>query len=326
MIAGVSLALDGVRPRIDAQLLAGDLDSRHFLSPPPVASSPPKPAGNGEHWSSLPLTFDALLLFDGSFTVSGKSLRHGQWLIEEPSIELTVANGGLDLQRLEGAMMRGEFALRGRLAPQGEDNPVWDLDYNLTVSGAELGQALFDSRNIDLSGGRLDLTLEGRASGASEAGLIAGLNGKGTLLVENTQLKGFDLARLNARFALAESPGELVRLIQSTLSAGVTRVTKLDGDFTLTDGVVAFDDLRLKTAGGDVRALFAADLAQWRLDATAEIRLAAQPRAPRIDMQMDGALDAPKREFDSYALQVYLMDEKARQAPVRGAPQIRQSP
>lgn len=322
----VSVAFDGARPRIDAQLLAGDLDSRHFLSAPPLPSSPAKSAGNGERWSRLPLAFDGLRLFDGSVTVSGKSLRHGHWLIDEPSIELTVANGGVDLQRLEGAMMRGEFALKGRLAPHGEDNPVWDLDYNLTISGAELGQALFDGRNIDLSGGRLDLTLEGRASGASEAAMIAALNGKGTLLVENTQLKGFDLARLNARFALTESPGELVRLIQSTLSAGVTRVAKLDGDFTVTDGVVAFDDLRLKTAGGDVRVLFAADLAQWRLDATAEIRLSAQPRAPRIDMQMDGALDAPKREFDSYALQVYLLDEKARQTPLRAAPPAGQPP
>lgn len=319
----VSLSFDGARPRIDAQLLAGDMDTRHFLAPPPPAASSsakPSPAANTERWSSLPIALEELRLFDGSVTISGKSLHHGNWSVDEPSIEFSVANGGIDLKRLEGYMMRGEFALQGRLAPQGEDNPDWELRYNLTVAGAELGQGLFDARNIDLSGGRLDLAMEGRATGASEAALVASLTGKGTLAVENTQLKGFDLARLNARFALTENPGELVRLIQSTMSAGATRVAKLDGDFTLTDGVVAFDDLRLKAAGGDVRVLFAADLAKWRLDATAEIRLAAQPRAPRIDMQMEGALDAPKREFDSYALQVYLLDEKARQAPVRGAP------
>ena len=318
----VNVSLDGALPRIDAQLLAGDIDTRHFLSPQPK----PAPAAEAEHWSTLPIALDELRLFDGSFTVSGKSLRHGKWTISEPTAEFTVAGGGIDLKRLEGYMMRGEFALQGRLGPQGEDNPVMALDYNLSLSGAELSQALFDSRTIDLSGGRLDLTMEGRATGTSEAALLAAMNGKGTILMENTQLKGFDLPRLNARFAQTENPGELVRLIQSTMSSGTTRVTKLDGDFTITDGVVAFDDLRFKAVGGDVRVLFAADLPQWRLDATAEIRLAAQPRAPRIDMQLGGALDAPKRDFDSYALQVYLMDEKARQAPARAAPQTRQSP
>ncbi len=103
------------------------------------------------------------------------------------------------------------------------------------------------------------------------------------------------------------------------MASGATRVTRLQGDMTMTNGVVAIDDLRIRSPAGDVRALVAADLSQWRLDATVELRLAAAPKAPPIEMQLSGPLDSPKRDFDSDGLQAYLLEELARQ-PQHPAP------
>jgi hypothetical protein len=195
---------------------------------------------------------------------------------------------------------------------------------------------VFDNpRGIDLSGGRADLTIEGQGAGTSEAAILAGMSGKGSLTMQNTVLKGFDLTRLNARYAAAESPGELVRLIQSSMASGATRVTSLNGDFDINNGVIAFDDLLIQSSAGNVRALVAADLPHWRLDVTASVRLVAESRAPTFDMTLAGPLNAPKRDFDSDALQAFILEESARRAPTarpaqprpaRNAPQVRQAP
>lgn len=307
---------DGPLPRVSAQFSAEDIDTRHFLS------APPKPArGAAEpQWSNAPIDMNLAGLIEGRLLFSGKSLRHGRWLVGDPKVELTLAEGGISLKQFAGRMMGGALDLQGRYGPRGETEPVMTLDYNLNLSGAELGQALFDSPGIDLAGGRLNFALEGSAVGASEADLFSALNGRGSVTLDNTQIKGFDLARLNARYSLMETPGELVRLIQSTLSSGSTRATKLDGDFTIAKGVVAFDDLRIQSPGGNVRALIAADLPAWNLNATVEIQLAATVKLPKIELQMNGPLNEPRREFESYALQSYLMDERARQAQSRPVP------
>ena len=308
-----SVAFDGALFRIAAQLSAGDIDTRYFFAP----SRKPSAVADTERWSSTPIALEVLRLFEGRITISGKSLRHGRWTIVEPKAEVLVADGGLNLKQFAGFMMGGALSLEGRIGPRGDTDPVMGLDFNLGLTGADLAQALFDSPGIDLSGGRLDFAMAGAGVGTSEAALIADMNARGSITVDNTQLKGFDLTRLNARFTLMENPGELVRLIQSTLSSGSTRVTKLDGDFTMAKGVVAFDDLRIKSTGADVRALIAADLLEWQLAATAEIQLSAPARVPKIELQMSGPLHEPRREFESYALQSFLMDERARQAASR---------
>jgi uncharacterized protein involved in outer membrane biogenesis len=314
----VSLALGDGLPRIAAQLNAGDIDTRHFLAAP----QPKRPAPRGadavvERWSSKPVDLDFARAVNGSLALGAKSLRHRQWTIADLKADLAFAGGGVEVKQLNGQLHGGKLALQGRLMP-GAPSEALALNYTVSVAGAELGPSLFDAP-IDLSGGRFDLELEGASVGSSEAALIAGLNGKGLLTAENTVLKGFDLNRLNARFPFVESPGELVRLIQSALANGTTRVTRLQGDMTMTNGVVGIDDLRIRSPAGDVRALVAADLSQWRLDATVEIRLAGAPKGPPIEMQLSGPLDTPKRDFDSDGLQAYLLEELARQ-PQRQAP------
>lgn len=328
----VTLALGDGLPRIAAQVNAGDIDTRHFMAAP----QPKRPAPRGtaaadavvDRWSSQPIDLGFARVVNGSFALGAKSLRHRQWTVAEPKAEFALAGGGVEVKELNGQLQGGKLALQGRLVPSGQSEAL-ALNYTVSVVGAELGPSLFDAP-IDLSGGRFDLELEGASVGSSEAALIAALNGKGLLTAENTVLKGFDLARLNARFPFAEAPGELVRLIQSALANGTTRVTRLQGDMTMTNGVVGIDDLRIRSPAGDVRALVAADLSQWRLDATVEVRLASAPKAPPIEMQLSGPLDTPKRDFDSDGLQVYLLEEIARQpqrpAPRQSAPAVPRIP
>ena len=100
----------------------------------------------------------------------------------------------------------------------------------------------------------------------------------------------------------------MTQLSQSALAGGTTKINNLRSTFAMTDGVVAVDDLRIDSPSGQVRALLAVDLPRWRFDATTEIRLADQPTAPPIDMQLTGALDAPKREIATDGLQEFLDD------------------
>jgi hypothetical protein len=323
-----SITFDGGLPHLTAHLSAGDLDTRNFLAPEKAAAS------SDEHWSTAPIELDAARFMDAQVTLNAKSLHHGDWTIADPKAELALSNGGIELKRLAGEMLGGQFDLRARLMPTGQADAAMVLNYQLSLAGAELGQSVFDNpRGIDLSGGRADLTIEGQGAGTSEAAILAGMSGKGSLTMQNTVLKGFDLARLNARYTATENPGELVRLIQSSMASGATRVTSLNGDFDINNGVIAFDDLLIQSSAGNVRALVAADLPHWRLDVTASVRLAAESRAPTFDMTLAGPLNAPKRDFDSDALQAFILEESARRAPAarpaqpsRSAPQVRQAP
>ncbi len=324
----VSLALGDGLPRIAARLNAGDIDTRHFLAAPQPKRPEPRGAADAvvDRWSSKPIDLGFARVVNGSVAIGAKNLRHRQWTIADPKTEFALAGGGVELKQLNGQLRGGKLALQGRLVPSGQSEAL-ALDYTLSVVGAELGPSLFDAP-IDLSGGRFDLELEGASAGSSEAALIAGLNGKGLLTAENTVLKGFDLNRLNARLPFVESPGELVRLIQSSLSGGTTRVTRLQGDMTMTNGVVGIDDLRIRSPAGDVRALVAADLPPWRLDATVEVRLASMANPPPFEMQLSGPLDSPKRDFESDALQAYLLEESARRPrrPVQPRPPAASAP
>jgi hypothetical protein len=325
-----SITFDGALPHLTAHLSAGDLDTRNFLAPEKAAAS------SDEHWSTAPIELDAARFMDAQVTINAKSLHHGDWTIADPKAELALGNGGIELKRLAGEMLGGQFDLRARLMPTGQADAAMALNYQLSLAGAELGQSVFDNpRGIDLSGGRADLTIEGQGAGTSEAAILAGMSGKGSLTMQNTVLKGFDLARLNARYTATENPGELVRLIQSSMASGATRVTSLNGDFDINNGVIAFDDLLIQSSAGNVRALVAADLPHWRLDVTASVRLAAESRAPTFDMTLAGPLNAPKRDFDSDALQAFILEESARRAPAarpaqpqppRSAPPVRQAP
>lgn len=322
---GSSIAFDGGLPRITAQLSAGDLDTRNFLAPAPTR----KAGAADEHWSTAPIDLGVVPLVGGQIAFDAKRLRHGKWTIDQPKAEIILRDGGVELKRLAGGMLDGQLSLRGRLMPTGRSDAALALDYALSLEGAELGQTLFDNRNIDLSGGRVQFSIEGAGVGTSQAAILAGMTGRGSLTMENTVLRGFDLNRLNARYAAAESPGELVRLIQSSMASGQTRVANLNGDFTINNGVVAFDDLLIQSSAGNVRALVAVDLPHWQLDATASIRLAADPRSPTLDMQLSGPLNAPKRDFDSEALQAFVVEESARRAAARNrqpptVPQTRQ--
>lgn len=325
----VSLALGEGLPRVAAKLNAGDIDTRHFLAAPPpkpTASRGAPPADTAaQRWSGKPLDLDFARVVNGSFAIGAKSLRHRQWTIADATADIALAGGGVELKQLNGQLRGGKLAMQGRLVPS--QSEALALDYAVSVVGAELGTALLDGA-IDLSGGRFDLELEGASAGSSEVALIAGLNGKGLLTVENTVLKGFDLNRLNARLPFVESPGELVRLIQSSMAGGTTRVTRLQGDMTMTNGVIGIDDLRIRSPAGEVRALVAADLPHWGLDATVEVRLNSMANPPPFEMQLSGSLDAPKRDFDSDALQAYLLEEMARrpQRPAQPRPPASPAP
>lgn len=323
-----SIRFDGGLARLNAKLSSNDLDTRNFL-----AASPARPAGTAdEHWSTAPIDLAVARLVGGQVIFDAKRLRLGRWPIEDPKAEILFHDGGIELKRLTGRMLDGQFNLRGRLMPTGRSDAALVLDYALSLEGADLArQTVFDSRNIDLSGGRANFTIEGAGVGSSQAAILADMTGLGSLTMENTVLRGFDLNRLNARYAAAENPGELVRLIQASMASGQTRVANVNGDFTINSGVVAFDDLLIQSSVGNVRALVAADLPHWQLDAAASIRLAAELRAPTLDMQLSGPLNAPKRDFDSEAMQAFVVEESARRAAARNrqpqsVPQTRQQP
>ena len=188
-----AFAFEGPLPRVNADLALGDVDTGHFLSPVRGRGGA---GGAAERWSAEPIDLDFAWIVGGHFTVSAKSLRHNRWWIGDPRIDFTLG-GGAELGQLSGRLMGGRLAAKGGISPSGKAETTMVLDYSLTLTGADAGPSLFGGTAVDIVGGRFDLTAEGAAVGASEATMLAGMTGKGSIVLRNSAIKGFDLARLN---------------------------------------------------------------------------------------------------------------------------------
>jgi uncharacterized protein involved in outer membrane biogenesis len=312
--------LTGAKPRLDADLTAGDWTIDRFLPPHqtawsgqssvpalvPVEATLPPPAAATTAWSDAPIKLGLLRRADLDLKLAAHSLAYDGWHIDGPVVSGALADGVLSLKQITGQMLGGGVEASGTI----DARTVPAVAMQLALKQADFKSLLAGS---DLLDGRFDLNASLASAGASEAQIIAHAAGTATLQSSAGSLGGVNLKTVDE--TLAAHPGDLLALLRG--SGGRTSFSALAGNFQLADGIATSDDLHLDAEGGEGHATVRLDLPQWQMASRIALTLTGAPAAPPLVMRLDGALDAPRVVFDINALEQYLAQDAAKAKPTR---------
>jgi uncharacterized protein involved in outer membrane biogenesis len=264
-------------------------------------------------WSREPIQWPALRLADAEVKLAGRSLAYGPWRIEQPAATATLEDGTIDVATLTGTSFGGRLAASGRFAAAA-DTP--ELRVKLSLSDADLKDALAAAAGTALVGGRGDVEASLAGAGRSAFELVSHIGGDVRLGARNGSLAGVNLAAVRDQLDRPDRPADLFALFKAA-AGGATRFSSLDGTFHVADGVARSDDLHLVADGGDGRATSVVDLPDWTMETQVELRLAGLPDAPPLVLRLDGALDDPRKVVEVNPLSRFLTQRSANE-PAQG--------
>ncbi|MFQ5957851.1 MAG: AsmA family protein [Alphaproteobacteria bacterium] len=304
----VAARWDGPRPSLDADLTAGDIVVDMFMAPATAAgegaaataATPALPAA--ERWSREPIDLSGLSALDAKARIAAASLSIRKLRFDEVMLDLSLADGVLDIGELTGRLYGAPAEVAGRLTHA--EVPTAELSLRLT--GADMRALLVDAAGVDTVSGRLDLAGRFHSRGRSELELVSALAGEAVVATRGGVIEGIDLARLNARLGSLNSEVDFVRLLDVALTGGKTDIEALDGTFTARDGVLRTTDLRAVLDGGEGDAVATIDLPRWQLALESEFRLTGHPNAPPVGIVLRGPIDNPKREIRDQELRAHV--------------------
>lgn len=290
LTGSVSAALDRDVPFIEATLEAGDLVLDPFLG------------GGAARWSREPLRLGALAGVEGRARLDAASLTFGAIRLEQAVLETSLDGGVLTVDRFDGRVFDGAFAVRGNLAP-GE---VHGLDATISLTDVDARAALAQTAGYQDLGGRLDVAARVDSLGASEAELVGNLAGDATVNLRDGVIDGYDLTAINQRLGNLDNVVDFAALVGTSLQGGSTPIQRADGTFTIRKGVAESNDLTALMEGAEAFGTAIIDLPDWEMDVVGEARLLSHSESPPLGVTMRGALDAPKTKFDTGALEAFV--------------------
>jgi len=221
------------RMRVDGTLSAPAVDLNTYL---------PAPAQQGAEgvevdtaWSNAPLDLTGLRALDANLNLTLGTLQFQRMTFSNVALGLRVANGAADARLTRISLYDGGGT--ARLIADGS-GPVPRIAVELNAQNVQAETLLRDAIGFDRIAGRGRLTASLVGQGGSQAAIMRSLRGSASFNFNDGELKGVNLA-------------QIARTIQATISgqavggAASTDFAELSSTFTVADGVMATDNLRL---------------------------------------------------------------------------------
>ncbi len=190
-------------------------------------------ADNGEKWDSTPIDLSGLKAVNADFKLKVQKILVQKIKVDSSQITANLKNGILNLKLAELALYEGKGT--GEVVLNASSS-VTKMTERFVLEGLQLLPFLTDAADFDkLEGtGRFDLAVE--TSGQSQKDMVEKLNGKGSFLFSDGAINGINLAAMarNVTSAFTDN-GE----------AQKTDFAELSGSYTITNGLVENNDLKL---------------------------------------------------------------------------------
>ncbi len=250
----VEIRLDNKRPRLTAVLSSQELDLRPFLSKKKKGSRGAKKKA----FSSDPLTLDALKRADAEIMIKAKRFLMPRLALGDLNAQIFLEKGRLKLTDVRSVIGGGTLKGRLDLRLQGKGAKVAAV---LRVDNSDLGRMLKDLKITDIIEGKVDMEVNARAQGRSVAALMAALNGKITLVMEN--------GRINNRYIEvlgADLGSSLGKLLDSSSEENYTELNCFVCRFDIKQGLADSSVLVLDTKATSLIGDGQIDLRTEKLD------------------------------------------------------------
>lgn len=182
----LSLSLKGPVPAIQADLTSGNFDLKDILAALPKSeekTKAPKPDTN-RLFPDDPLPLAALKLVNGQIKFKGQRVIAGPAPIENIDLAITLNNGNLSAKpvsaQISGGKLDASVSLAGT-APK--------LDAVLNLNGLDLGALLNGLKLTKIVSGKLDGTVQIKGTGDSVRKIMAGLNGRSEIVMNEGHIE-----------------------------------------------------------------------------------------------------------------------------------------
>jgi AsmA protein len=249
-----------------------------------VMEAPPRALDVQAAPSAAPVSFAGLQAFNADLELVTHAVLVQHLRIDSSRLNLVLNDGfmaaTLHNLALYGGSGRGRFEIDARA-------PATRIVQDLAFSNVDARRFLGDAINFTNIEGRAEISLNIRAQGATQAELLASVDGATHLEVVSGVLHGVDLGGVASTIRNALR-GELIAPEARTAFQGFS------GTFAIADGVLAADDLSFNTESLRIPGIGVIDVPQRRVD----VRLA--PRSPRGGIVFPFSIRGPWAQL-SYA-------------------------
>ncbi|MDX5365624.1 MAG: AsmA family protein, partial [Alphaproteobacteria bacterium] len=192
--------------------------------------------GNGEGWSTEPIDLTGLKAVDADFDFSTKEILFQQIRIADSALKLRLSNGVLNANLSKLNLYQG--AGSGTLTVNGA-GATPQIAANFKLSGLAAEPFLTDAADFKRLQGTTALDLSVTAAGRSQRDMVSALNGNGSVKFTDGKIKGINIAQLARNVFSAATTG------WQSGGAQDTDFSEMGGTFTITNGVLKNDDLKL---------------------------------------------------------------------------------
>ncbi len=260
----VEIKLDDKKPRLTAVLSSQKLDLRPFLSKQKKgdrgAKRAVKAAGKEKAFSSDPLTLDALKKADAEIMIKAERFLMPRLALRDLNAQIFLKNGRLRVREVRSVVGGGTLKGRLDLRLRGKGAMVAAV---LRIDNSDLGRMLKDLKITDIIEGKVDMEVNARAQGSSVAALMAGLNGKITIVMENGRMNNRYIDMLGA-----DVGSSLGKLLDSSSEEDYTELNCIVCRFDIKQGLADSSVLVLDTKATSLIGDGEIDLKTEKLDLT----------------------------------------------------------
>lgn len=292
------LRLDGPRPSLIADLIAGDVDLDGMLPAPAARGGrPARP-----EWSGRPIPFDALTAMDLDVSFAASSVRVMGLDLDVPNFSARLGDGHLVLSPIHAGLYGGELNAEAEVVA----GDVPRVMVQAELVDADLRQAPRASWAFSPISGTARVVAQVEAEGQSERELVSGVDG--TLLVEATggRVAGLRISGLASSVENLGNVADLQALLQQAVGGGETGFASLYGEATVNDGVVTLDTFTADLEGASLTGRGTVELGRRRTDLDFTVVLVDRPALPPFALEVAGPWDAPRKSIRSRDLQAWV--------------------
>lgn len=308
-----SLRYDGSSSKagLSGQLKFGSLSLQSSNASSKGAGGSSKSSSKSGKWSDAPMDNGWLHAMNADFDISADRLIYETWDMSKPSLKVSMQNGALNIKDLRAGMFSGQIALQSKVSSSAPTAPL-SVAASSTISNVNIGQlakALSGSNKLD-GDGVVSLRMDLSGNGSSQKALVNTLAGSAVLDGKNVALKGFNLSGLAS--ALLESNKPLARvqqLVNGASSGGETAFDTIEGDYTISKGIVTINSMKLDGPEALIVSTGSANLPLWSIDTTHNVTLKNAESVDPFDVTISGPLNNPANTFGRGIFDTYLNEK-----------------
>lgn len=234
----VNIGFSG-KPEIFARLSLNKLNLDRFTGvkdeAAATAAAPKKVAPADEGWDNKPIDLSGLKAVNADLELKTEGFSVKGVDVGPSVLTVTLQNKKLHFRSSEASLFGGKFSSDLKLDAS---LSVPTMGFIFDMSGVQAKPVLSTFANFSKLSGAVNADVSVTSSGNSQKALISRLNGKGSVVFKNGSLEGIDLVNI----------AQLVqkRLADMNVGEGKTDFVELGGKFTIDNGIVTNNDLKMR--------------------------------------------------------------------------------